>query len=369
MSSKGNQFDDTFDDALQQATGMSDADVERLMSGTSAGPAGAASAGVESLEPGTRVDGVVVDHRGGEILVELDGKTLGVIDELEFSGGSPPPAGEKIQAQFEHYDRSKGHAILSVGGVRKEIFWEELRRGAVFEGTVTAVNKGGLTLDIKGTRAFMPVSQIERQRVQVLEPYIGKRLRCEVTDFDAVAQNLIVSRRAILEQEAAVERVDTLARIVEGEIRGGKVMRITTHGAFVDIGGMDGLVPATKIHAQLKAGTLAKPLEEGQEIQVQVVRVDRERERVSLDIKQVESEAWGHAIEGYSVGEELTGWLSRRTATEIAVSIDEGIEGVIPQELHYLLGADVQPGAILKVVIVAIDEEKRLVLLRPAAAS
>ena len=371
MTSKGSQFNDSFDDVLKQTIGMSDADVERLMSGAgaSADPSGAESAGVESLEPGARVEGVVVDHRGGEILVELDGKTLGVIDESEFSGRNLPAAGENIQAQFERYDKAKDLAVLSVGGVRKEIFWEELRRGTVFEGTVTAVNKGGLTLDIKGTRAFMPVSQIERERVQVLEPYIGKRLRCEVTDFDAGTQNLVVSRRAILEREAEAERVDALARLGEGEILGGRVVRMTDHGAFVDIGGIDGLIPAAKIHAQLKAGTLAQPLEEGQQVQVQIVRIDRERERVSLEMKQVEAEVWSHAIEGYSVGEQLTGWISRRTAAEIVLSIDEGIDGVIPQELHYLLGAEAQPGAILKVVITAIDKEKRLVLLRPATAS
>ena len=371
MTPKGNQFNDSFDDVLKQTAGMSDADIERLMSSAdaSSGSPGPESTNVESLEPGTRVEGIVVDHRNGEVLVELDGKTLGIIEESEFTESKLPTAGEKIHAQFERYDRAKDLAVLSVGEVRKEIFWEELRRGNVFEGTVSAVNRGGLTIDIKGARAFMPVSQIERGRVEVLEPYIGKRLRCEVTDFDAGAQNLIVSRRAILERDAEADRADALARLKEGEILGGKVVRMTDHGAFVDIGGIDGLIPSAKIHAQLKAGTLPAPPEEGQQVQVQIVRIDRERERVGLEMKQLAAEVWSHAIEGYSVGEQLTGWVSRRTSTEITLSIDEGIDGVIPQELHYLLGAEVQTGTILKVVITAIDKEKRHVLLRPATSS
>ncbi len=360
---KGGGFQDGFDDLLKEAGGLSDADLERLMMGSGPGSKGAAS--IASLEPGARVEGIVVDLRGGEVLVELDGKTLGVISEAEFPEADIPSIGDRVRAQFERLDKTKDLAVLSVGGVRKEIFWDEIRRGSIVEGTVAAVNKGGLTLDLKGVRAFLPVSQISRERVEDLTPFVGQRLRCEVTDVDRSTHNVILSRRIILEREAEAEKVNVLARLSEGEILKGTVVRVNDHGAFIDLGGADGLIPANKIHAHVMAKTLAEPLKEGQQVQVQILRVDRERGRISLDLKQMAGEAWKRTVEGYSPGEEVTGWVSRRTASEVVLSIDEGVEGVIPEEYFHILGEEARPGAILKAVIAAIDVEKRRITLRP----
>jgi ribosomal protein S1 len=361
---KGGGFHDGFDDLLREASGMSDADLERLLLG-GASPAASASR-VESLEPGTRVHGVVVDLRGGEVLVELDGKTLGVISDSEFTEDLMPSLGERVEARFERFDRSKDLAILSVGSVRKEVLWEELRRGSLIEGTVSAVNKGGLTLDVKGIRAFLPVSQIELSRVEDLTPYLGQKLRCVVTEVDRASHNLVVSRRAILEEEAEAGRVDALTRISEGEVLKGKVVRITDHGAFVNLGGVDGLIPRNKVEMHLKARSIAQPLAEGQEVQVRVVRVDRERERVSLDLMEMEAAAWKRTVEGYVVGEAVTGWVTRRTAEEACLSIDEGVEGVIPSSHIHLLEKEARPGSIVKAVIAAIDRETQRIILHPA---
>ncbi|MBI4607242.1 MAG: 30S ribosomal protein S1 [Planctomycetes bacterium] len=361
---KGGGFSDSSDDLLKEAAGMSDADIERLMAGLE--PRGKASR-VESLEPGSRVEGTVVDLRGGEVLVELDGKTLGVIDETELAGTDLPEIGERIRAQFERFDRSKDLAVLSVGGVRRDIAWEELRRGSLVEGVVTAVNKGGLTLEIKGFRAFLPASQVERGRVADLAPYVGQRLRCEVTSLDRSTRDVVVSRRLVLDREAEAERVSALARLSEGEVLTGTVARLTDHGAFVSLGGVDGLLPAAKIHAHLRARTLAEPLSEGQRVVVQVVRVDREQGRVSLDLKQLAQDVWKRAVEGYAPGEEVTGWISRRGATEAVLSIDEGVEGVIPEEHMHLLAPEARAGTITKATIVSIDAERRRIVLRPAA--
>ena len=341
---------------------MSDQDLERVMAG--ANPEKRQSKPMESLEPGTKVRGVVVDVRAGEVLLELDGKIMGVLDESEFPDEELPKVGSEVQAQFEHYDPVKDLAVLSVKGVRREVFWDELRAGTVLEGTVVATNKGGLTLDFKGARAFLPISQIELGRVEDLSPYVGRKLRCEVTSFDRGNQNIIVSRRPILEREAEAGRERAIATLSEGQVLRGTVARITDHGAFVDIGGIDGLLPS-KGRGQLKKGA-GELLREGESLQVRVVRVDRERGRVALEKVEAAADVWGKAVEEYKVGEEVTGWVSRRTPAGLVLSIEEGVEGLIPQEHLHSSAEAPRPGAILKAVVTSIDPVLRRITLKVA---
>jgi ribosomal protein S1 len=362
MGHAGKDFNDPFDDLLKEAR-MSDAELERLMG--SAGGAAQKSGGYEALDPGTRVRGVVVDVTRGEVLVELDGKTLGIVEAAEFPGEERPAVGERIEASFERFDGSKGLAVLSLGRARREVLWEELRIGTVLEGTVSAVNKGGLTLDIRGARAFLPVSHVELTRVEDLGGYVGKRLSCEVTSFDPSTQNLVVSRRRILEREAEAGRTTALARLGEGEVLRGTVKRVTEHGAFIDLGGVDGLLPERRIQEHLKLKNLTAPLTEGQEVEVEIVRMDRERGRITLDFKLMDAQAWGRAIEGYSAGDVVTGWVSRREQEGVILSIDEGLEGILPAEYFHLLDETPRPGSILKAAIAAIDPARRRITLKP----
>jgi ribosomal protein S1 len=351
---KGGGFSDSFDDLLRDAGKITDADLERLMAGGSARTENPASA--SSLEPGTRVTGLVVDRRGGDVLVELDGKTHGLIEGAEF--------GQNVTATFEHYDEERGLARLSVRGARREIFWDQLRRGTLVEGNVIAVNKGGLTVDVHGVRGFLPISQVERGRVEDLSPYVGKRLRCEVTDFDASTHNLILSRRSVLESEAAVETTRVLATLTEGQSLRGAVVRINEHGAFVDVGGFEGLVPISKLRAA-RRGPGEAPLAVGQHVEVRLVRVDRERGRVSLELNAVEVDSWARAIDSYTPGEEVTGWVSRRVEGGVMVSIEDGIEGFLPEETFVLIEEPPRLGAIVKASIERIDIEARRMVLRP----
>ena len=354
MSPKGSDFHDPFDDLLREANSLSDGDLERIM-----GASSRKSEGNRMPEPGSRVGGVVVDVRAGEVLVDLGGKMHGLIQETEFAGGPLPALGEEIQAIFERYDRSKDLAILALKGVRREVLWDELRMGTILEGMVTAVNKGGLTVEVKGVRAFVPVSQVELGRVDDLSPYVGKKIRCKVTSFDRGTQNIILSRRAVLEQEAEAHRERILASLTEGQVLKGTVSRITEHGAFIDLGGVDGLLPARKIQAQKRT------IQEGQRVEVEIVRIDREQRRVSLDLKELEADTWGQAMEHYSEGEEVTGWVSGSTPAGIILSIEEGIEGLVPREHFHLFPEEPRPGAILKVTIASIDLSRRQILLRP----
>jgi small subunit ribosomal protein S1 len=361
MPSKSRQFPD---DPIENAAdiNMSDADLEALMAGPAAPPE-TPTTDVSELESGERVQGIVVDLQAGDVLVELDSKTHALIDESEFEAFEDlPEVGTTITASFVRYDPERDLVILSVSGARKEVFWEELHPGVVLEGTVTATNRGGLTLDIKGTRAFLPISQIELTRVEDLEPYVGKKLRVEVTSFDRADQNIIVSRRVILERDAQELRGKALSRLGEGEVLKGTIVRINDFGAFIDLGGVEGLLHASKIRQEL--GGMAK-LEVGSTLEVEVQRVDPERERVSLDFKRVATSDWSVSIEGYEVGDEVTGWVSRLSADGAWVSIEEGIEGIIPRTLLLDLADQPQKGAILRSRIRKIDRESRRIDLEP----
>jgi ribosomal protein S1 len=233
------------------------------------------------------------------------------------------------------------------------------------EGTVTDVNKGGLTLDVKGIRSFLPLSRIDRGRVQEPESYLGERLRCEVLSVDRDSRNVVLDRRAILEREAEVIRERVLATLSEGQVLRGEIRRLTDHGAFVDLGGVDGLLPRSRIHAHSRSGDLEEPLKEGQELQVQIVSVDLERGRVSLDFKYVESDLWGQLIEHYSAGDEVTGWVSARNDEGVVISLEEGIEGLLPESTLHRLPEPPRPGTILKAVVASIDREARRLVLSP----
>ena len=366
MSRDRGRFRDESDDLLREATGMSDEDVERLLG--MHGPSRKATPSADELEPGSRVEGVVVEVKGDEVVLELDGKTVGIIDAAEYEDEELPRPGDKLSVELVRYDHAREHAILSAHGVRKEVFWDELRPGAIVEGTVTETNKGGLTLALKGARAFLPVSQIELGRVEDLAPYVGQRLRCEVTQVDRASENLVVSRRRILERDAEEERSAAVLRIQEGEVIAGRVMRLTEHGAFVDLGGVDGLLHVSKIRRELRAEP-DQALAVGLTVNVEIVRIDRARGRIALDFHQAPANNWGQALEDYPVGDEVTGWVKAETEAGLVISIEEGIDGLIPVDSLALLTAEALPGDIIKATIAGVDEAGKLLLLRPLPAS
>ncbi len=361
MTRPSDEIPNEYDDLLKDVSGISDADLERLMGG--GGPAVDDSLAVEELEMGTLVGGTVVEVRDDEVLVELDGKNLGIIEVGEFEIGEVPRPGAEIQAEFIRYDQGKDVSILSVQTVRTEVLWEGLKVGSVLSGTVVDKNKGGLTLDIKGVRAFVPISQIELTRVEDLDPYIGRQLECEVMEFDRRERNLVLSRRRILEAEAAVIKAKVLEELSEGDIVTGSVSRLTDHGAFIDLGGVDGLLHMTKIRQSIKSGE-SDPLRTGQKVTVQIATIDRDRERIGLDFHQLAEDSWDRTVESYSVGDTVTGWVSRLEAGRTIVRIDEGLEAEVPDEFYGSVEAP-STGSIVRGRIVAIDRVKREIRLKP----
>lgn len=362
MAAAKRAFRDSSDDDLDKIANLSDADLDRLMGG---GSVEEETQNYETIEPGTRVKGIVIGMQGDEILVELDGKTVGVVDAKEFDEDEEIPGeGTTIQGEYVQYDAGRDVHLLSTKAVRTEVAWEELRPGMILEGVVTGTNKGGLTIDIKDMRAFMPISQIDRQRVEDLELFVGRKLRCEVTQVDRDRENLVVSRRLILDREHEAARQKAVDSVTEGTVVKGRITRLSEHGAFVDVGGVDGLLHASRIKDHFGTKDGSHPLKEGQLIEVEIARVDYDRARISLGFVAVEANSWSEVIGDYSEGDLVSGWISKETDDGLILSLDEGVEALIPKHLVDKL-EDANVGAIVKANIASIDSEAKRITVHP----
>ncbi len=332
---------------------LSDEELERLMElgpqvqGPGRRPSGDQA---DRLAPGSRVRGTVIDNRGEEILVELDAKTHGIIPVEEFQPDPLPPVGSPIEATFVRYDAKQRLAILSVTDVRREVFWESVQVGTVLEGLVTGTNKGGLTLKIKNIEAFMPLSHIDVARVEDPETYVGKRVRCEVISVEPGAEKLVVSRRAVLEREARERRQRALEELIEGQVLLGTVVKLTDFGAFIDIGGVEGLLHKQKIIRDIGKD---KPLEIGQKIEVEIARIDLERGRVALNVADPAATRLRRESEsGPQSGDVLTGWVRAVGPDGVTVAFEEGGEGILPAGEA---PGDLAEGSVVRVVVLRRD--------------
>lgn len=369
MAKKHNRFRDEHSEDLAAAH-MSDADLERLIAfGGARGVGGGMTPAVEAyaLTPGMRLDGTVINVRGGEVLVELSSKAHGLIEDGEFEDEAFPAPGTVIRANFVRYDPARELAILSVKEARTEILWEELRAGMVLKGLVTDVNRGGLVLTIKDVRAFMPVSQIDRERVEDPSEYLGKSLRCEVTSFDRARKDLVVSRRVILEREAQERRGEAIGRLSEGDVLDGTVVRLTKFGAFIDVGGVEGLLHQSAIVEQARQAGGANPLAVGSRLQVQVTRVDPGRGRVALGFAVRSAARSAARLEGYAPGDVVAGWVTAVTGEGVQLSVDEGVEAFIAAQALEVFEEPVRRGQVITGTITRVDGEKNRLELTPGA--
>lgn len=368
MIEKRHRFRDEVDKQLSEI-GMSDAQLEALMA--RAGMPGD-KFGVEpeldfaELTPGQRLAGTVINVRGGEVVVELSSKAHGLIEDGEFEDEPLPKVGERLQSNFVRYDPKRQMAILSLKQARDEVLWDEIKPGLILKGLVTEVNKGGLTLSVKGIRVFMPVSQIERERVADMAPYVGKTLTCEVTQFDRAEKNVVVSRRTILEREHLEERDKAFARINEGDQFEGTIMRMNEYGAFVDIGGAEGLLHQSKIEAYYRDHGRDQQLKTGQRVTVVVVRVEAGRGRIGLEFPRVQTAQVNRVLEGFEVGQTVAGWVTSIGNEGVLLALDEGVEGFIPLRELGDLGESLRKGNVVRGTIIAIDKEKNRIEVKPA---
>lgn len=319
----------------------------------------------ETVKKGPRKGRVIsVDAQKDEVFVDFGGKSQGVAAFSQFE--TEPKVGEEMEFHVERYDAHEGLLILNrKGAAASNVNWENLEVGQIVEGTVTGMNKGGLELQIKSMRAFMPAGQVDLYFNKDLSVYIGQKFKCEVTQFDVHAKNLIVSRRNILEREKEEAKQQMLAEISEGQVRRGTVRNVMDFGAFVDLGGMDGLLHVSEMTFKrgVKPGDIVKV---GDLVDVKIIKFDRETNKLSLSLKQTGPDPWVTAPERYSVGAQVTGRVSKVESFGAFIEVEDGIEGLLPvSELSYTRvkhpSEIVKEGDTLRLVVISMDPaNKRL---------
>jgi small subunit ribosomal protein S1 len=300
--------------------------------------------------------GKVVAVRGKSVFVDLGAKSEGVVPVDQF-GDKVPAVGDEIEVRVDHFDTAEGLLILSLKGAAVEANWENLRKGLIVEARVTKVNKGGLDVEVDGIRGFLPIGQIDINRVEDASIYVNQKFRVIVTEANQREKNLVVSRRDLLEQERAEAREKTWADLAEGQIRKGVIRSVKDFGAFVDIGGVDGLLHIGDMSwSRLKTvGDAVKP---GQEVEVKILKIDQTTKKVSLGLKQLMASPWDLVEDKYPRGQTFTGKVTRLMDFGAFVELEPGIEGLV----HV---SELSPNRIRRVSdIVKVDQEVEVRVLK-----
>jgi small subunit ribosomal protein S1 len=313
--------------------------------------------------------GRIVNIRKGDVLVDLGGKSQGIISELQFDD-EPPVVGKEYDFTVERYDPAEGLVVLSrrmAGAVQHSVNWENIEVGTLVEGTVTGMNKGGLELQVKGMRAFMPSGQVNLFFEKDISVYLGQKLVVEVTQADALTHNLVVSRRNVLEKEKEEAKKKLLEEIEEGQSRRGTVRSVTDFGAFVDLGGADGLVHVSELSYR-RVKHPSEVVKVGDQVDVKVLKIDKASGKLSLSMRQALPDPWTDAATKYDVGAQVNGKVARVENFGAFVELEEGVEGLLPvSEMSWQRIRSpkdvVKPGDTVRLVVIALDPAQRKMTL------
>ncbi|MDP9261445.1 MAG: 30S ribosomal protein S1 [Actinomycetota bacterium] len=325
-----------------------------------------------TINEGEVVNGTVVRVDKDEVLVDIGYKSEGVIPVSELSiRRSVNPAdevsiGDEIAALVMTKEDAEGRLILSKKRARFEIAWKAIEQAheqsEPVTGRVIEVVKGGLILDL-GVRGFLPASLVDIRRVQDLDEYMGQELRCKVIELNRSRNNVVLSRRAVLEDERKEMRQAILDKLNPGDVVEGTISNIVDFGAFVDLDGMDGLIHISEL-SWSHVNHPSEVLEIGQKVDVKVLDIDRERQRISLGLKQTQTDPWQQVLESYNEGDVVAGKVTKVVTFGAFVEILPGVEGLVHiSELaqHHVENPRevVSQGDTVNVRILEVDAERR----------
>ena len=331
---------------------------------------------IKYFNDGDIVEGTIVKVDRDEVLLDIGYKTEGVIPSRELSiKHDVDPAevvavGDEVEALVLQKEDKEGRLILSKKRAQYERAWgtiEELKeKDEPVRGTVIEVVKGGLILDI-GLRGFLPASLVEMRRVRDLQPYVGRELEAKIIELDKNRNNVVLSRRAYLEQTQSEVRSEFLNALAKGQVRKGVVSSIVNFGAFVDLGGVDGLVHVSELSWK-HIDHPSEVVEVGQEVTVEVLDVDMDRERVSLSLKATQEDPWRVFARTHAIGQIVPGKVTKLVPFGAFVRVEEGIEGLVHiselAERHVEVPDQiVTVGQELMVKVIDIDLERRRISL------
>ncbi|MGA8110192.1 MAG: 30S ribosomal protein S1 [Acidobacteriaceae bacterium] len=303
-------------------------------------------------EPGAKqLEGTVISLGPDAVYLDIGYKTEGMLPRTAFRDNAETvKPGEKFFVSVK--GRNEEHYyVLSLARVAQPRDWTQLEEAfaqkLTIPGTVTGVVKGGLTVDV-GVRAFLPASRSGTRDAAEMAKLVGQEITCRITQLDAADENVIVDRRAVLEEEALAAGQSQLAALAEGAVIRGTVSRIASFGAFVDLGGIDGLLHISDL-AWSRVANPEDVVQQGQTVEVKILKIDRETRRISLGLKQLQPEPWETAADRYQAGARVTGTVTRLTDFGAFVELEPGIEGMIHVSEMSWVKKVRRPGDILKV--------------------
>lgn len=328
----------------------------------------------ETLE-GRVIKGKIIAIENDVAIIDVGLKSEGRIPTKEFSASGTEPSvniGDTIEVFLERLEDRNGETVLSYEKARREAAWKQLEvfheKNEQVDGVIFGRVKGGFTVDIMGAIAFLPGSQVDIRPVRDVSPLIGISQPFQILKMDRSRGNIVVSRRAVLEETRAEARSELVSRLEEGQILEGIVKNITDYGAFIDLGGIDGLLHVTDI-AWHRVNHPSEVLTVGQTIKVQIIRFNPDNQRISLGMKQLENDPWAGAESKYSVGTKLTGRVTNITDYGAFIELEPGIEGLVHVTEMSWTKKNMPPGKIVstsqevEVIILDIDVSKRRISL------
>lgn len=324
----------------------------------------------EELLPGTRLRGTVRSIHGDSIIVDLGARASGLLQTRQFEETTLPELGATVDVVVDRYETGEGlfHLNLPRAVATKPAGnWDELAEDQIVDCMVTKVNKGGLEITVSNLRGFLPASQVDFGFVSNLEQYVGQKLRVKVTEVKPAKKNLVVSRRSYLEIMRAELREQAWEKLEVGQTCQGTVKTLKDYGAFVDIGGVDGLLHV----GEISWGRIGHPkdvLQEGQQVDVQILSIDREKSKISLGMRQLTGNPWQNVAESYPPHSTVHGKVTRTMEFGAFVELEPGIEGMVHiseldhRRVHRVTDV-LQVGQELDLQVLSVDLDKRRISL------
>ena len=322
------------------------------------------------IRPGQTVTGTVVQVTEDEVCVNIGYKSDGLIKRSDLTQ-QDVKLGDELEVEVVKVNDGEGNVLLSQRNIVNRKAWEALlvkyEAGEYVDGVGKEAVKGGLIADVEGVRAFVPASQLSQRYVEKIADFVGKDMKLKIIEVDKQKKRIVASRKAVMAEEAAAKKAEAWAKLEEGIVIHGIVRRLTDFGAFVDVGGVDGLIHIT----DLSWGRVKHPSEvvkPGQEVDVKVLSLDRERERIQLGYKQLQERPWDHAQERYPEGSIVEGKVVRITDFGAFVELQPGLDGLVHISQCALTRVAkvedaVQVGQVVRVKVLSVDPEKKRISL------
>ncbi|PHQ67716.1 MAG: 30S ribosomal protein S1 [Paracoccus sp.] len=330
---------------------------------------------IDTPNEGSVVKGRVIAIEAGQAIIDVGYKMEGRVDLKEFANpgeDSKLVVGDEVEVYLDRVENARGEASISREKARREEAWDRLEKAYAdeerVEGAIFGRVKGGFTVDLGGAVAFLPGSQVDVRPVRDAGPLMGLKQPFQILKMDRRRGNIVVSRRAILEESRAEQRAEVIANLTEGQTVDGVVKNITEYGAFVDLGGVDGLLHVTDM-AWRRVNHPSEILSIGETVKVQVIKINKDSHRISLGMKQLQDDPWDTVTQKFPLGSVHNGRVTNITDYGAFVELEAGVEGLVHVSEMSWTKKNVHPGKIVStsqevdVMVLEIDEAKRRVSL------